>query len=1085
MKATSEEPESRRNELRRSTDARSGLELTRRLSVAAGVMALLLLAFFPEGTLAERLSVMAVAALAFATATGWLQLLISRRPRPLRGSQVKDRSSRWWPYVIIAVVIFAGLAVQTWFRAGTTIAGGDVVVPDGTAWIARLFEPWIWGGSTLGEPSQLPLALPWAAILGLVHVFGGDPEVGQRVWYTTLFVAAGLGALGLFASLRMSPVAALIGTAVYLLNPYVITWVNTASNYIAALFLLAAIPAALIAAGTGRLSVRWSAMLIAAAAPLLGYAFLNPPLVGMIFAAALASPLLVAWVDGRDAGFRSLRAFLFAIPLLLVASAYWMFPALLHLASIVPSHLVGLSWTWSEARASIRNAIWLNTHWGWPYPEYFPYAGAFDQPPLSLLRFVLPALAFGGLALAPFTQGEEQHRRDRKLRLAVAAATVAVIFIVFSTGTNPPGNTIFLPLYNLPFGWLLREPGRFLMMVALAYAVLTGLIVEALLDHRSLGEFIESRHLAVPPLRLSIVPVALMTPLLLGVPLYTGGFVPDSGPTLATWAISARPTHVQMPAYWTEMAHFADTLPVQGNLLVMPPDDWYEMPYSWYYGTDDFVAELFKRRVILPNTQEYTPASSELVGAVNLAGQSILDRDWRQAKELVSTLNAPLILVRRDIVAPFQNHSILPPSALSEALHAAPDFVLVRQIGSLDLFALRGTVAETEVASNFMTIDTEAPDLRLLPLLPPNTALVSGEARPGVGDVSQAPPLEQWPAEANTMFWQPPLATDRSYWMAELDGKTLIPLDRARTFMDPSSGARLVYASDSLRKTVTISLTGRTAITNGDFSHGYWGTVGDCHDVLQAQAKTNLSHSVLTHGAPGGMPALRLSASLDSACEHQTLDWHGGPLVLSLMMHSLQGAPPRVCLWETGPDRCASLPAVREGTGWSTYHASVSPDAGTTALTLHLYADAYVIGGRTVNEYANVQVVEVPALPELALIGDQPRLSGSGLQLVVLHDSFSTNWRGSKGQHVLVDGMLNGWLMSTEPRVFSAHYEPAGAFRAAGWMSLATLVVILAFPAVGWIARTGGRRLRKRLPSHSASDEKVEEEVARGGRGKR
>jgi hypothetical protein len=1048
-------------------------------------MALLLLAFVPEGALAERLAVTAVGALAFATATGWLQLLVSGCPRHPFRSQPKERNARWWLLAIISVVIFAGLAVQTWFRAGTAIAGGDVAVPNGTAWIARVFEPWIWGGSTLGEPSQLPLALPWAVILGLIHVLGGNPDVAQRVWYTTLFVAAGLGALGLFASLRMGPVAALIGTAVYLLNPYVVTWVNTASNYIAALFLLAAIPAALIAAGTGRLSVRWSATLVAAAAPLLGYAFLNPPLVGMIFAAALASPLLVAWVDGRDAGLRSLRAFLLAIPFLVAASAYWIVPAVLHLSSIIPSHLVGLSWTWSEARATVRNAIWLNTHWGWPFPEYFPYAAAFDQPPLSLLRFVLPALAFGGLALAPSAQREEQDQRDRKLRLAVAAATVAVTVTVFSTGTNPPGNKIFLPLYNLPFGWLLREPGRFLMIVSLAYAVLTALVVEALLNHKAVSEFIGSRRLPFPPLRLSIVPVALMTSLLLGFPLYTGGFVPDTGPTLATWAISARPTHVQMPGYWMEMAHFADTLPVNGNLLVMPPDDWYEMPYSWYYGTDDFVAELFKRRVLVPNTQEYTPASAEVVGAVNLAGQSILNRDWHQAKELVTALNAPLILVRRDIVAPFQNHSILLPSALSEALRAAPNFVFVRQIGPLDLFALRGTVAEAGVASNFMTIDTEAPDLRLLPLLPPNTALVSGEVRPGIGDIIQAPPLEQWQAEANTMVWHPLLSTDRSYQMAELDSRTVIPLDRPRTFMDPSSRAQVVFASGAADSAVSVSLTGRTAITNGDFTRGFWDTVGDCHDLLQTQAKTYLSHSLLTHTGPAGMPALRLSASLDSACEHQTLDWQGGPLLLSLMIRGLQGAPPRVCLWETGPERCASLPAIPEGTGWSTYRASVSPDAGTTALTLHLYADAYVVGGRTVNEYANVQVVEVPALPSFALIADQLGEPRSPVQLVVLHDSFSTNWQGSRGQHVLVDGMLNGWLMPTEPRVFLAHYRPAAAFRAAGWISLATLLAILAFPALAWIARIIGRRLRRLPASRLASDEKIEEKMTAGGRSER
>src|SRR5438309_10842733 len=57
--------------------------------------------------------------------------------------------------------------------------------------------------------------------------------------------------------------AGLVGTTVYLFNPYVLTWVNTFDTYLVALSLLAAIPAALIAAGSGRISTRWTAVLIA------------------------------------------------------------------------------------------------------------------------------------------------------------------------------------------------------------------------------------------------------------------------------------------------------------------------------------------------------------------------------------------------------------------------------------------------------------------------------------------------------------------------------------------------------------------------------------------------------------------------------------------------------------------------------------------------------------------------------------------------------------------------------------------------------------------------------------------------------
>jgi hypothetical protein len=1035
------------------------LNRIRRLGAGSGVVLVLALAVVPEGSVAARLALLALVLLGFATATGWLQLVSQGRLRQPVGI-VKSRGSRAWLFVTIAVVLMAGLAVQSWFQPGTTIAGGDLAPPDGTAWIGRLFEPWTWGGSTLGEPSQLPLALPWAAILRLVHAFGGDPGLAQRIWDTTLFVGAGLGALGLLASLRMGPVAALAGTAVYLLNPYVVSVVNTYDVNLAALCLLAAIPAALVAAGTGRLSVRWSAALVASTAPLVGYAFYSPPLVGMILAAMLAAPLAVAWVDGRDAAFRSLRALLLAVPLLVAASAYWIVPEILHLAAIIPSQLASLSdWTWTETRTTIRNAFWLNNNWAWNYPEYFPYAKAYELLPLSVVRFVLPAIAFCALALAPSPRsGDRSFRREQQLRLIVAAATVALVVLVFSTGTNPPGSTIFDPLYNLPVGWLLREPARFLMLEALAYAVMIAIVVEALLEHPSIVELVTSRRLTVPALRLSIAPLAFGTALLVGFPLYTGVVVPDTKPTLPRDFVHARPAHVQMPAYWPEMAGYADALSIQGALLVLPPDDFYEMPYTWYYGSDSFVVELFKRHVLLPTTQGYTPASSELIGAANLTAQSILNRDWRQVEALVTVLNAPLILVRRDIQTPYPGRSIVPPNDLAVALSAAPNFALLRQVGSLDLFALRKPISETEVGPHFMTINTQTPDLRLLSLLPPNTALVSGRARAGIPNVVQAPGLERWQAQGTTLVWQPPSPAGRAYQIADLGSQTMVSLDRAGTFTAASSKAQVTYNPDAPANAVNVSLTGRSAISNGDFANGLWRPVYDCHPASPTQAK--LEARILAKTAPGGVPTLQLSASLDSACEYQALDWHGGPLTLSVMINHLQGAAARLCLWEIGPETCAALPSIPNTNGWVTYRASVSPDTGTTGLTLYLYADANEPAGRTINDYADVRLVELPDLPSLALLADLGAEPAATAELVVVHSSFSTEWQGSiEGEHALVDGMLNGWLIRPGSDAFSVHYKPAGAFLAAEWLSLVALFVIAFLPLSSWIGRVASRRV--------------------------
>ncbi len=1207
-----------------------GINQTRRLSAVVGVLLLLGLGFVPEGSVADRLALIALVVLSFGTAAGWLELLSQGDRRQAPDNRVQHQSDRAWGLVAIVVLVVAGLAVQTWFRPGTTIGGGDLVPPNGTTWLVRLFEPWTWGGSTLGEPSQLPLRLPWAAMLSLVHTLGGNPALAQRIFYTTLYAAAGLAALGLLASLRMGPVAALAGTVVYLTNPYVVTWVNTYDVYLAALFLLPAIPAVLVAAGTGRFSMWWSALMVAAASPLLGFAFSEPPLVGMILVAMFSAPVLVAWVDGKDAALRSLRVLLLVIPLLLATSAYWMVPAIVHLSEAHLSSsgiLLGFNWTGGELRTTIRNAFWLNTRWLWIAPEYFPYAKAYDAFPLSVFSFVLPALAFSALALA-----RARRSRDHSLRLVVAAATAALFLIFFSTGTKPPGNIIFDRLYNLPFGWFLQEPERFIMVVALVYGILIAAVVDALFDHQSITDLARLWRLGVPALRLSVAPVALGTALLVGFPLYTGALVPDTGPPLPIWANHARTQHVAMPNYWSEMAQFTDALPIQGAVLIMPPDDYYEMPYTWYYGSDAFIAESFTRHVLVPSDAQ----SSQLSGAVSLTGESILRRDWRQTEALLAALDAPLILVRRDIVTPYPQHSILSPADLAAALSAAPDFVMVRQIGALELFALNNTLTDTQVGMNYVMMNTQAPDLRLLSVIPPNTALVTGQSNGGGPYAAQAPPFDQWQSQGNALVWQRSLASGWAYRIAELQSKTVVPLDHSGTFL-ANPDAPLVYSSSANQFTalsatpgaraaisngdftkglwgpvidchpatpgqtkptlranlvangapgglpalqlsassgsacvnrsldwhggalllsllvdqvqgaipdvclwelgpnrcalipsivandgwstyqaavtpdvgttnlslylyadayqaqgptiseyahvnieeiprlptfvvayspnvpdnvVTVSAMGRGAIANGDFSQGLWEAVADCNAIDPVQAKSRLRADVLPNAAPGGLAALELSASLDSACERQTLDWRGGSLLINMMVNHVQGASPQICVWEVGPNHCASLSSIPEKNGWSTYRVSVSPDPGTRAVILHLYADASQPGGRTTtNEYADVRAIELPAQSGFALLANPDSGPPSPAQLVVVHSTFSTQWQGpTNSKHVLVDGMLNGWLMPTGSKAFTLYYAPTNAFRAAGWISLAAYLLMLLM-----LVRSSALRLAGRL----------------------
>ncbi len=167
------------------------------------------------------------------------------------------------------------------------------------------------------------------------------------------------------------------------------------------------------------------------------------------------------------------------------------------------------------------------------------------------------------------------------------------------------------------------------------------------------------------------------------------------------------------------MASYLNGSAPPGNLLVLPEDDFYQMPYTWgYYGADTFITNLIARHVVDPVSQGYAPAPQELIGAVRLVQQGLLAHDWPSVQRTLSAIGTPLLLVRGDVNAAFPGRHITPPAALERALREDPGMRLVRRFGKLELFALRGRMNATGSATSYATINSPAPDLRDLALFP-------------------------------------------------------------------------------------------------------------------------------------------------------------------------------------------------------------------------------------------------------------------------------------------------------------------------------------------------------------------------------
>ena len=1028
---------------------RKRADIPRRVALgtaSVGVAGVATLGLFPNADVRRWIAGMAMGLLTVAVASGTLWAWRAAPRWRFSSSASQGSSPRWNLAVALAPVLLATAAAQSWFTWGRSLAGGDTPPPEGTAWIAHLFSPWVWTGSNLGGPNATETQLPWAVILGVTHAMGMPAWFAQRLWLTLLFAAAAAAAVLLLRTLGLRPVAASAGALVYLFNPYVLSNVGFSSVYLAAMVMLAAYPAAVLAAARGIISVPASCLALASLSPLLGFVYSSPPLAAMVAGSAVLAAPLSGWLWGRAAASRAVGSIALGGVAALLVSAYWIVPSLLQISVLATGALSRLTaWAWTEGRANLANGLWLNTSWGWAYSIYYPYASAYGRWPLQIVKFLLPACAFAGLVL-PLAK-PSRPGANQLLHLALGAAAVSLLLVLLATGTNPPGSVVFDPLYALPYGWLLREPGRFLMVVGLCYAVLVGVAIE-------IGAPALVARLAQSPLRWAakirnhrsarlggagLVGVVLLVALAPAYPLAMG----QVAPTQHRGAFPS--SRVAFPAYWKSMAAYLNSAAPPGHLLVLPPDDFYQMPYTWgYYGNDGFITALLRRDVLDPSAQGYLSVATQLTTTDANLASALLNGQWTLANRLINALGTPLLLVRGDLNASFPGRAIISPRVLGARLLADPYMRLIHRSGPLELFhdTVAGPVAPT-MTSRIVTVNSPSPDLRALLALPPGSALVTEPMQPGLPAVIQAPSFSRWTLGGGALQTRLRAPSGWSYHLLFPAGagsvKTVTPIS-----------ADLVRGQDRLRLPL-----GPQEVVDGSFQSGPWQRiVGNCADIGGRPAGDALKATVVP--GPAGRPALSLQASTDSACEATPVQWSGGSFLLSLWVRSLGGAPPRLCLWESALRRCsAQTPALPAARSWVHFQAVVTPNPAAGALSLFAYADVLQPGQRTTNEYAGVAAYRLPAAGRSVLLASPRHPATAPDRLQIADSSFSPSWVVPQGRHVLVDGLRNGWLLpASQTSPITPRFTPAAWDRAAQWVSAAAAAILVALALLLFIRGT-------------------------------
>lgn len=958
----------------------------------------------------------------------------------LHAKQEPGRISSW-RWTMIGLGLFGALLCQSWFKPGTAIAGGDTTPPIGTAWIGDLFSRYAWTGN-LGGPGQAQGNLPWAALDWLVHGLGGSGALSQRLWLSLLVAGVILAAAALLRSFGVSPLAGAIGAIFYLLNPFTLSSVGINDVWLVAMALLPALCAVVMAYAKGSFALWQVFLVLVLAAPFLGFAYDNPPLVGMLAAAFILSPFLARLWLGRLGGRKAFRAVVVGGLLIISVSAYWIIPAKIAVADVASGTLSSISsWGFTELRSTIANGLWLNDSWGWHYATYYPYASQFSRFPLLLVRVLVPVAGLSVLAVT--------NIRDRALaKVSGTLALVALAVVFLSTGTRSPGSLIFDRLYDLPYGWLLQIPGRFLMVSALCYAVLLAFLVEHLRIARRAGVLSHSSrrlHLAFGGPRavtfasLGIIAVVLAS----SYPIWTGSMISGRQAGFPS-------THVHVPPYWTETASYMNRHGPAGSMLVLPPDDFYAMPYTWYYGNDGFIVNLFKRHVVDPSGQSYDKVSTQLLNATALEASELVAHDFGAARRILEATGTPLVLVRGDIEAHFLGRHIVSPRSLASSLSADPEMHLVYRNGPLSIF---GVVRPFTQPTSFATTTTTQPDLLGLLLLPHSTALVTSPPIVGHTALYQLPPVSGWQVHGSQLVTS---VVERPGWTYRA---VVLGAHGTSTIGSTGVSATTIVAGSGRRELELHLDLGSSILTDGTFADGLWQPhVGNCNDAVPAP-RGSLTAKVLSHGGPSGEPALLLSAAMDGACEAKALSWTHGSLFLKMDTASGNSqSPPSMCLWEEPEARCAPVPSMIPSTRWRPYTAIVKPPPGTNHLLLFLYAMKIEPGPAT-ELYSRITVRSITHDPVVEVIA-HPTTDRSGTRLITIPDGYASGWKAvGAGRHVEVDGMRNGWFV----RNSSVHDVHAVFTPVSSEVTDEVLVGVGTLLAALLVAVLGSARARRRI----------------------
>ena len=934
---------------------------------------------------------------------------------PVVVSPSRDWLSRLWPagfhparaYAIVLVI--STVIVSRWFRAGTFIATGDMGPLIRQGWEPGVLWSWNYQVTGAGSAAHTIGRAPEFLLIWLSNSLGFDETVAQWMFYTIIYGLVAFGVAYAAGALVRSEWGIVLAGTFAIMNGFFLTRIPNPLNIIS-VGTLALLTGIAMRVAQGR----------TVPTPIAGFAFMpiaflafNPPMfvVATLWASVFA--LILVWMlFGRRGFLRLLKWDAMAAPWVVVLNLWWLVPFLQAYtggggAESNASFTDPTNWTWAQINNQIPNALTLTANWAWYLPQYLPFTADLDRPEWIWIRFLIPALIFAApLAALP-----------ARRRVSIVLLGLSGVFVFLAKGLMEPLAGVNLWLYlHIPGFWLFREPmSKLGQLLVVLFAIQIAILTEGVVHKWRKRGAVSSRWPKFLPnprtLALVAATAASVLVIIYPYPIATGAVIPDQRPMQPS-------AHVRVPDYWREMAATVNADPSPGKVLVLPLDDYYQMPTQWgFFGVDSIANLLIQRGVIQPKPDGYfgdVPGYKSDVQAIQTA---LTSGDLAAVPRLLDATGIDTIIVRHDLIRDMPGRAIADDEILAKALERTPGMTRVEE-GELELWhAAQGSGDTVRAYNNIVTVgarpDAGSAVIGSIGNGSAVMALKSSTKPPAYPAVDDSPQVSDdavaWPVPAvdegnpeTTVELLPGryVVAQRARASAVLTPR-LDVANRELVFEDPTKiriDGEVVSTRPALQ--VPVPRTDLVALRAGTraVSLDEWGRealprkmgtpvtaasvpvgsatpltvyaassqpadpapaseVYDCNNY-EPRPASELELRKSTVGTAAG-PAIRLSALDHAACTRIEIRdaAPGRTYRVRLEYRMVEGKRPQICLWQVGTDGCTLAPRPTINAGWHPYEqiVTVEPDADSLILVLHADVGERLLG-RTVTDYRSISI---------------------------------------------------------------------------------------------------------------------------------